>query len=96
MDDQQNQNEAADGRSDLTAVLERCATCDHWGNDRNYSNDTEKRLKSCNCPKFFYGYNHDDNEVPDDGASIEDDEGWGMLTGPAFGCIHWTRSNTTD
>ena len=81
------------GASVSTDGLERCSTCAHWGNNRNYAEDKQKRLKSCDCPKFRYGYHHDDNEVPNDGASIEDDEGWGMLTGPAFGCIHWTRSN---
>lgn len=67
----------------MSDTEQRCATCVHWGNDDS------GRLKSCSCPKFIYGYwvKHDD--ILDDGAAIEDDEGWGMVTGPAFGCIHW-------
>jgi hypothetical protein len=30
-----------------------------------------------------------EGEVPDDGVMVENVEGWGLLTGPLFGCIHW-------
>ena len=42
---------------------------------------------SCTHPKIIYGYGH--KAPPDDGAIIEDDEGWGMIVGPLFGCIHF-------
>lgn len=69
-----------------------CKTCAHWGNNRGYNEDADKRLKSCDCPKFFYGY-HSYNDTPDDGAFIEDDEGWGMMVGPEFGCVNWEQKS---
>lgn len=71
-------------------AIPRCNTCAHWGNNRNYNIDTGERLKSCDHPDHFYGYHFKLNEVPDNGAAIEDDCGWGMLTGPDFGCTNWT------
>lgn len=72
--------------------LKHCSTCAHWGNNRDSWYDGSKRLRTCDCPKFKYGY-HDpsDFEVADDGASIENDEKWGMLTGPSFRCMHWIK-----
>ena len=66
-----------------------CRSCRHWGNSRNGLSDNDQRLRSCDCPKLEYGYHRELDVVPNDGAAIEDDEGWGMLTGPDFGCIHW-------
>ena len=75
--------------SECSALLGRCGTCLHWGNSRNYADDKDERLKSCDCPKFEYGYHSEMEDISNDGAAIEDDEGWGMLTGSEFGCIHW-------
>jgi hypothetical protein len=36
---------------------------------------------------MIYGYNIAIRR-DDDGVAIENDEGWGMLPGPDFGCIH--------
>jgi hypothetical protein len=42
----------------------------------------------CGCPKMLYGY--DNKQIADsDGLSIENDEGWGMIPGPEFGCVHF-------
>lgn len=65
----------------------RCKTC-RW-----YGGDVHNDLKhSCTCPKILYGYGHhyrNEGEMIDsDELSVEDDEGWGMLPGPDFGCIH--------
>lgn len=92
----QTENEAGaplSGGQVNRGVSGRCATCDNWGNNRNYAEDDGARIKSCNCPKFVYGYHYDKGDVPNDGAAIEDDEGWGMLTGSEFGCIHWVPAN---
>ena len=67
--------------------MNTCKTCKHWGHSRNWWIDAGDRLKSCSAPKIGYGYKIDGAEITDDGALIEDDEGWGMLTGPAFGCV---------
>ena len=41
----------------------------------------------CSCPKMIYGYGNDFGEDKD-ALRVEDDEGWGMIPGPKFGCIH--------
>jgi hypothetical protein len=70
-----------------------CKECIFWNPDEA---DYERRAGAprragyncprCLCPKFDYGYS--DNPVEHDGVIIEDDEGWGIVTGPDFGCIH--------
>lgn len=67
--------------------MKTCKTCKHWGHSRNYAEDSKKRLKSCSAPLIEYGYGVGESEVADNGALVEDDEGWGMLTGPEFGCV---------
>ena len=71
----------------MVAAVNTCKTCKHWGHNRDYAKDEGANLKSCSAPKLEYGYHIDQSEVADDGALIEDDEGWGMLTGPSFGCV---------
>ena len=68
--------------------MKTCKTCKHWGTRTRggYSADS-KRLKSCSAPLIEYGYGTEYSEVADNGALVEDDEGWGMLTGPDFGCV---------
>jgi hypothetical protein len=67
--------------------MNTCKTCTYWGNNRSYATDDGSRLKSCSNKKLVYGYAESLDDVPDDGAAIEDDEGWGVLTGPDFGCV---------
>jgi hypothetical protein len=38
---------------------------------------------------YGYGVKYDGQKVDPDGLRIEDDEGWGMIPGPEFGCIHF-------
>lgn len=67
--------------------MKTCKTCKHWGHSRKYAEDNGKRLKSCRAPLIEYGYGVEESDVADNGALVEDDEGWGMLTGPEFGCV---------
>lgn len=55
----------------------RCKTC-KWFDVRNWH--------SCQCPKMVYGYGMPDADL--DGMNVENDEGWGFIPGPEFGCIH--------
>ena len=73
----------------------KCKDCKHWGNNQGYNDDKDNRLKSCSCPAMHYGYHVDTEEVKDNHVHIEDDEGWGMTTGPDFGCIHF-EPNTSN
>ena len=41
----------------------------------------------CGSPNIYYGYSAALKDIPSNGATVEDDEGWGMLTGPDFGCV---------
>lgn len=74
-----------------TAQLEsgRCESCAFWGGrETRYPGEDLDDRKTCQCPKFHYGYSKAEIWTPDM-VTIEDDEGWGMLTGPKFGCVHW-------
>ena len=74
-----------------TAQLEsgRCESCAFWVNQisKHFGEDLDDR-KTCKCPKIHYGY-HTLDIWMSDMVNIENDEGWGMLTGPKFGCVHW-------
>ncbi len=64
--------------------MKRCITCKHWGNG---TFDKNVRSKTCDSPKILRGYNVKDEDVPIDGANVEEDVGWGIVTGPHFGCV---------
>jgi len=49
-----------------------------------YTPDIEGHV--CQCPKMIYGYYG--VKSAKDGMLVEDDEGWGFVPGPEFGCIH--------
>lgn len=66
----------------------RCCTCAHF---RALTPDDYKFLDGfgeCKCESFRLGYAWEVNEIPKDGAVIENDEDWGWRVGPDFGCIH--------
>jgi len=67
------------GRS--VATVEVCSSCLHWERQTN--------LGSCSHTAFRRGYHIDTADVGRDEVLVEDDEGWGFLTGPDFGCVHW-------
>jgi len=56
-----------------------CDTCTHYTPGSHYH-------RVCTCPKMIYGYGNFNKE--NDTLKVEDDEGWGMIPGPKFGCIH--------
>ena len=61
--------------------MNTCDTCKFW--DR----EIRGRLKGCDAPGLEKGYHIDECEVPDNGAHVENDEGWAIRTGPKFGCV---------
>lgn len=63
--------------------MQRCKTCKHWGVEPFYA---DRRLKGCTAPGIVRGY-VEPEDVPDNGAGVEDDEGWAIETGPEFGCV---------
>jgi len=64
---------------DATGTSIVCRTC-HW-----YRPDKRKK---CVCPKMKYGYGHRPEDDKPDELIVEDDEGWGMIPGPEFSCVH--------
>jgi hypothetical protein len=77
--------EAQDGKT--------CKTC-KWYLD---GTGDASGVKQCSCPKMAYGYGRGDLPAPkeSDGLSVENDEGWGMVPGPDFGCIHQKSKNSS-
>lgn len=71
--------------------MNTCKTCQHWTLNKNSARyfrlKESDRLHFCNAPDIQYGYHIRDSDIPSNGVLIEDDEGWGMLTGPDFGCV---------
>lgn len=49
--------------------------------------DSSSVFGSCSNEKFML--DNDDKAVGLDGVLVEDSEGWGFVTGPLFGCIHF-------
>lgn len=62
-----------------------CKDCKHY--------DPEGFGPDCTHPLFQGGYGKlpEDREedIKDRGIQFETDEGWGMIIGPNFGCIHF-------
>jgi len=61
----------------------RCERCRFWTQVVTYRG----AFGDCGSGKFRLGYNL--VGVPSDCAIVEDDEGWGIVTGSHFGCVHW-------
>ena len=64
--------------------MSTCKTCKHWGLNRGFSTDATRRLKSCSAPSMCSWYTVNLDDIPDNGALVDDD---GIQTGPDFGCI---------
>lgn len=60
-----------------------CMFCKHWD-----PKGSTARFAECTNPKFVRGYGVEEDTLDRDQVILEDDEGWGMLTGRDFGCIH--------
>lgn len=59
--------------------MKYCENCEY------YNPNTEGHV--CQCPKMVYGY-YGVKPTEDNGMLVEDDECWGFVPGPKFGCIH--------
>ncbi len=66
--------------------MERCKTCKHFetGEGRTYIN----LPGSGHCARYYQHYTLPDDMKPNE-AWIENDEGWGNVVGPEFGCVLW-------
>ena len=63
-----------------------CKDCKYWsGTSGKQGNE---KLRGCLHPSHIMGYREAADLVPDNGILVEGDEGWGMETGPMFGCVN--------
>jgi len=76
---------------EFPATTGRCKDCKHYEvKDHPYSPLPRGVVSgSCRHPKFLLGYLHNFADMVPDGLWIEEDEGWGWIVGPEFGCIHF-------
>ena len=58
----------------------RCADCKHW-------EASEKSPEYGHCSRWHEGYHLKIADVAKNEAWVEDDEGWGNVVGPDFGCV---------
>ena len=88
--DQTTSGQADDQRGVSHVGLAVCRNCKHWRLEHhNYF--VGSGLGGCMSPDILQGYSclGSAAEVKSNQALVEDDEGWGMVTGPEFGCIHF-------
>ena len=68
----------------------KCSTCKWWAEQaERVSDDTNVRL--CENPRIYHGYDFD-HSAGEYLAIVEGDEGWGIATTAAFGCVLHERA----
>lgn len=86
-----------------------CQSCAHWQTDHHYeslypwgtsADLVNRNFGLCNCPQMVktchFGGAQDLRDVPVDGALVEYDEDWGIITGRDFGCVHHSQREAED
>ena len=70
-----------------------CKDCKFWvENEYSPKPKDDYPMKGCsNNENFHIGYSYPGKAIQESGAWIEGDEGWGWITAPAFGCIHFKK-----
>lgn len=58
---------------------EICETCSHFR--------VQEFAPLGKCSRWNYGYGYVPSDLPFNEVLVEDDEGWGSLMGPQFGCL---------
>jgi hypothetical protein len=88
--------------------MNRCRTCKHFDtNTYQYSSgvgicDSPKIWRGYrvtiqgDSPKIWRGYRVTIQEILPDGALVEDDETWGFIVAPDFGCVHHETADTPE
>lgn len=56
---------------------------------RFFQPDTSRRVQYGSCERWNVGYGYNVTKMPLNEVLVENDEGWGMLMGPEFGCVLW-------
>lgn len=66
--------------------MNRCKDCKHYEPIRKVSHSGSGLLGYCG--RWHQGYGSSD-EVKSNEVIVENDEGWGAMMGPEFGCVLW-------
>lgn len=48
------------------------------------------------CSRWRRGYHEDISKLPSNEVIVEDDEMWGAIMGPDFGCVLWEPREATE
>jgi len=64
-------------------MTQTCKDCQHWSPAQYH-----EPFGYCSSDKWQGGYHVHEKDLASDMCHHEDDEGWGVTTGPDFGCIH--------
>lgn len=66
----------------------QCQNCRWWGvAPEGYEGHVNRKgLRVCGVPSLRRGYGWEVAEISPTKAVVEYDEGWGLLTGPEYGC----------
>lgn len=72
----------------------RCGSCKFWSETsvqlwgETAIQPYTRNFGECENRHFKYGYHYGNEDLADDDVQVEDDEGWGLITGSKFGCVH--------
>ena len=66
----------------------KCKNCKH-SQKHSYSDTSVAGMLFCNHKLLEATYATPDSDVAARGLVAENDEGWGFMVGPDFGCIHF-------
>ena len=64
-----------------------CKDCKFFSRDGWAIKDSAKERGFGQCTRWRFGYGHEIETCLIDELIIEDDEGWGAIIGPEFGCV---------
>jgi hypothetical protein len=67
-----------------------CKDCRFWS---EYTIDPSRRLRGCERWKDGYRFKFED--IQNNEVNVENDEGWGALMGPDFGCVLFEAKQRT-
>lgn len=72
--------------------MSRCLTCKHWGTRDIASKSHPAILAQCGHPKHLYLSSGDQSDFEVASSSlVADDDTFGLLTGPDFGCVNYEK-----
>jgi hypothetical protein len=66
-----------------------CGTCQHWSRVTEFRQDQVIGRNFGECQSPLVGKGYDVDWLPEGGAIVENDEGWGIVTHAEFGCVGW-------